>query len=113
MSNQPSTTVNVTIASPQKSMVAAILLTLFFGPLGLFYASITGGLIMLAAYAVVLVLSFVTFGMATVLFPLLWIVTIVWAVLGVQGKDQLVLTQVKSGNFAGAVKSATEQNEEA
>jgi hypothetical protein len=34
------------IAVVPKSMAASVLLTLFFGPLGLFYASVTGGVVM-------------------------------------------------------------------
>lgn len=44
-----------------KSMAAALLLTFFFGPLGLFYASVTGGIVMLI---VTVVLGMVTFGIS-------------------------------------------------
>jgi len=110
MSDQNQTVVNVTIAPQKKSMAAAVLLTLFFGPLGLLYASIPGGLILLGADLIAIVVSFVTFGIGAILFPIIWLVSIVWAILAVQGKDQLVMTQIKSGNFSQAVKAATEES---
>lgn len=110
MSDQNNTTVNVTIAGPRKSMAAAVILTIFFGPLGLLYASITGGLVMLGAYVLAIVVTFFTLGLGAVLFPILWILCIVWAILGVQGKDQQVFTQVKQGHIADAVKTATQND---
>jgi hypothetical protein len=110
MSDQNQTTVNVTIAAPRKSMAAAVILAIFFGPLGLLYASVTGGLVLLAADIAAVVLSFLTLGMGAVLFPLIWIASIIWAVLAVQGKDQQVLTQIKQGHLSDAVKTATSED---
>ncbi|HEX3462615.1 MAG TPA: hypothetical protein VHS78_01010 [Candidatus Elarobacter sp.] len=50
----------VAVAAP-KSMAAALLLTFFFGPLGLFYASVAGGIVMLI---VSVLLAMVTFGLS-------------------------------------------------
>ncbi len=111
MSDQHTTTVNVTIAAPRKSLAVAVILAVFFGPLGLLYASITGGLILLGADLVALVVTFVTFGIGSVLFPLIWIASIIWAILAIQGKDQLVITQIKNGNLSGAVKTATTEQQ--
>ncbi len=48
------------VATPQqKSMAAALILTFLFGPLGLFYASVTGGVVMLI---ITLVIAIPTFG---------------------------------------------------
>jgi len=41
------TTKVVIMPSPTKSMLVTILLTVFFGPLGLFYSSVTGGIVTL------------------------------------------------------------------
>lgn len=41
-----------------KSMVAALLLTFFFGPLGLFYVSVTGALVMIVVSIVVGIMTF-------------------------------------------------------
>jgi hypothetical protein len=51
------TTINNTvITAPKKSVALALVLTLFFGPLGLFYASFWGALIMIALDAAAFVL---------------------------------------------------------
>lgn len=68
--------VNNVVASPvvvaQKSTGVAFLLTFFFGPFGLFYSSVTGGLIMTL---VGIPLSIVTFG---VLGFFVWVGSIIW-----------------------------------
>jgi hypothetical protein len=58
-----------------KSVTVALLLTLFFGPLGLFYVSVWGAaiLVVLAAAAVVPTLGFVLI--------FVWPVSIVWAAI--------------------------------
>lgn len=47
MENNNQTQKIVVISSQEKSMLATVLLTIFFGPLGLFYATVSGGVIML------------------------------------------------------------------
>lgn len=55
---------------PPKSVAVALVLTFFFGPLGMFYSTVTGALIMLGAVAVytvlTVVISLLTFGIAGV-----------------------------------------------
>ncbi|TSE35154.1 hypothetical protein [Tepidimonas charontis] len=65
----------------QKSVLAAFLLTFFFGPLGLLYATVTGGVIMIAAFLAIGVLSFLTLGMASILVLPAWIICVVWGVM--------------------------------
>jgi hypothetical protein len=45
----------VVVNANKKSLVASIILTLFFGPLGLLYSSVSGGIIMII---VTLLISF-------------------------------------------------------
>lgn len=85
--NQP--TINV-INIQEKSVLIAFLLTLILGPLGLFYSSIIGGAIMLVAYLVILGLSIITLGMATILFLPAWIACIVWGILAAKNRNRLV-----------------------
>ena len=106
MPDNNQTTVNITINAPRKSMAVAIILAFLFGPLGLLYASVTGGLVLLAADLVAIVLSFVTFGLGAFLFPLIWIASIIWAVLAVQGKEKSIIAQVKAGNLKDAANIA-------
>jgi len=86
--NQP-TTINV-INVQEKSTLIAFFLTLLFGPLGLFYSSIAGGAIMLVVYLVILGLSIITLGVATILFLPAWITCIVWGVLAAKNRNRLI-----------------------
>jgi hypothetical protein len=42
---------------PQKSMVLSLVLTFFFGPLGMLYSTMIGAIIMLVAYVVIGILT--------------------------------------------------------
>ena len=65
----------VVVSSGEKSMVASILLSLVFGPLGLLYASVTGGIVMLLVSVVVAIF---TLGIGLLItFP----ICIIWAVI--------------------------------
>lgn len=78
------------LVKSHKSVGIAILLTILFGPIGLFYASITGGIIMtcsplivfiLTAFGLVPIMTFLTF---TVLYICLyWLINILWAIAAV------------------------------
>lgn len=65
----------IVVVTSQKSLVASILLTLFFGPLGLFYSSVTGGVVMLILSIIV---SIFTLGFGLLItFP----ICIIWGVI--------------------------------
>jgi phosphate transport system permease protein len=69
------------IAGKQKSVLIAFLLTLFFGPLGLIYASVTGGIVMLLIGVAIIVIGkllvasimSLAYGLAIV-----WIACMIW-----------------------------------
>ena len=66
----------------RKSVLLAIILTLFFGPLGMLYSTITGAVIMLVLY---LALGIPTFGWALAgLHP----IAIVWAAWAAHNANQ-------------------------
>lgn len=86
-----------------KNLGLAIILTLFFGPFGLFYASITGGLIMLlipVALSLLFILGITTnslflFTGSIILLPFLlgsgyWITCIIWAIISVNNHNNKV-----------------------
>lgn len=64
---------------PAKSLGTALALAFFFGPIGLWYASVTGAVVMLVVAAVVLVPILLGLYMNIVLFFPVWIACIVWA----------------------------------
>ena len=86
-----------------KSMLAAVLLTIFFGPVGLLYASITGGLILLLIDVLLIPFSVFTFGLGSIGFLLVHIASVVWSMLAVAGKDKQFAENVRAGDFAAAV----------
>ncbi len=70
---------NVVIIGGQKSMGVAILLTFFFGPLGLLYVSVAGGLILMFVGLIGLII-----------WPLLllpWLGSIIWAIIAVSNQN--------------------------
>ena len=68
-----------TVGEP-KSVGVAFLLTLFFGPLGMFYSTVNGALIMTGALFIgAAVVFLVTLGIGVLVWvPAVWIVSIVW-----------------------------------
>jgi len=72
-------TTATTVGEP-KSVWVAFLLTLFFGPLGMFYSTVNGALIMTGALFVgAAVVFLVTLGIGVLVWvPAVWIVSIVW-----------------------------------
>lgn len=74
---------------PTKSFIVAILLTIFLGPIGLFYASVIGALIMLVVTAVI---SFITFGFGLFI-P--YIVCIIWAVIAINSYNKRIIELAK------------------
>jgi len=116
-----------------KSVGIAIMLTLLLGPVGLFYASVTGGLIMTFLVPILLViLSFVTLFMADVYMAYsfigllliglsFWFLNIIWAVIAVNNYNKDVdlefsnqmmvwnkLSQTNSNNPTIAIKLTSE-----
>lgn len=73
-----------TIITQSKSLAAAVVLALFFGGLGLFYASVPGGTILTVIAVVIGLLAIPTLGLALALLPVLHLVAVIWAVVAVQ-----------------------------
>lgn len=76
MSQNDPTPITVTthIVAPEKSVIFALLLTFFFGPLGLLYATVGGGIFMII---VAMIVGTVTLGVGALI---TWPVAMVWAV---------------------------------
>jgi predicted membrane protein len=94
-----------------KSLGLAIVLTLFLGPLGLFYASITGGLIMclipILLFALFLfgALADSSFILASSLILLIvfavsyWIICVIWAATAVSNHNNKVVDNVRQAEL--------------
>jgi hypothetical protein len=99
-----------------KSLGLAIVLTLFFGPLGLFYASITGGLIM--CLTPVLLFALFIFGavadssflLASSLVLLIvfavsyWIICVIWAATAVSNHNNKVNDAIRQAELLKQLK---------
>ncbi len=83
--NQPNYQQNIIVVGKQKSTGTAILLTFLFGPLGLLYVSVVGGLVLTA-------ISLLLFW--TVLVPVVcWIASIIWAAVAANNANQKATSQ--------------------
>ncbi|SMN13672.1 hypothetical protein BHECKSOX2_795 [Bathymodiolus heckerae thiotrophic gill symbiont] len=74
---------------PTKSLIVAILLVIFLGPIGLFYASVIGALIMLVMTAII---GFATFGFGLFI-P--YIICIIWAIIAVNSYNKKIIEIAK------------------
>lgn len=71
----------------KKSMFLGFILTALFGGLGLFYASTVGGIIMTIAEVIVLVVAILTLGLGMILFPVVHVISLVWALVAVSSHN--------------------------
>lgn len=76
--NTQPTQPQIIVAKSPKSVGIALILTLLFGPLGLLYATVTGGLIMIT---IGVILGVLTLGMA---FIVVWPISIIWSYFAVK-----------------------------
>lgn len=72
----------VTVVVNQKSMGVTILLTILFGPLGMFYSTITGGIVMLL---VNIVIAIFTLGLGLFL---TWPICVIWAAVATNNHNK-------------------------
>ncbi len=111
--NQPVTTPQAThfIVTQTKSVGIAILLTLFFGPFGLFYATIGGALFVMFGVPFLCIVGGIAFGAAAsagsttgllgalTMIPLcglaMWLISLVWSVIAVNAFNNRLLASVR------------------
>ena len=90
--------VNVLVMAPiaPKSVGVAFLLTFFFGSFGMFYSTITGGIVMSCINLLLFVLGLLTFGLAWFGFYLTYPICMIWAAMAASeaNKSAPVSTQI-------------------
>lgn len=84
-SQQPNYQPNIIMVGKQKSSGTAILLAFIFGPLGLLYVSVAGG--------IVLTLISVFFFWTFIVPVICWIASIIWAVMGANAANEKATAQ--------------------
>lgn len=72
------------ILTQSKSMAAGMIITWFFGGLGVFYVSLLGGLVLGGLELVAWIVTFATLGFGVILLIPIHIVALVWTYLGVK-----------------------------
>lgn len=79
----------VAMMTSPKSVVVALVLTFFFGPLGMFYSTVTGGVVMLLVSIVAIPL---TLGIAALI---TWPICMVWAAIAASNSRTNVQTMTQ------------------
>ncbi len=70
----------------KKSIVVTLLLTIIFGPIGLLYATIIGGIIMTAPFLIFFFYlndTMLAIGSTIVYLPFAWVISIIWGMIAV------------------------------
>ena len=81
----------VIITKSPKSMGIALLLTALFGPIGMFYATIIGAIVMSVIYIVIAV---ATMGLGFIILFLLNPVCMIWAAISVKMSNKALMKEV-------------------
>jgi len=101
---QPTIHQNIVIVGKQKSVGVAFILAFFFGPLGLLYASVVGGIVM---FFVGIVIAFITLGFGLVF---VWIGCIIWAIVAANNANNKIPSGITANMNLGTVPPAQQQN---
>lgn len=95
------------VTKSPKSIGIALLLTCLFGPIGLLYASISGGLIMTLTPIIIILFLYVGVwqdstllmawqsGLILIFIVADWFIMLIWAVIGVKSYNQKIETDAK------------------
>jgi hypothetical protein len=79
------------VVTATKSVGISIILTLLFGPVGMFYSTVLGGVIMLGVNAFVLVLAICTAGIGGLLFLITWPICVFWGAMAANSYNKKLL----------------------
>ncbi|MFR9651656.1 MAG: hypothetical protein SNG35_06510 [Rikenellaceae bacterium] len=97
--NQQQTTV---VVKSGKSVGLALVLTFFFGPLGMFYSTIAGAIVM---FILTPIISIVTVGFAL---PVMWIIQLIWAGVAASNSNKGTSVQISSNTPQSPVTAPAE-----
>ena len=75
----------------KKSIGIAFVLTFFFGPLGMFYSTVEGGIIMLIITTITVMITFFTFGFGLFLMFIVGLVCIIWGMIAASEHNEKLL----------------------
>ncbi|MBU1171762.1 MAG: hypothetical protein KKD44_19590 [Proteobacteria bacterium] len=87
MSEQSAAPQHIIVSSP-KSMGISLILTFLFGPLGMLYSTILGGIIMMV---VTFVVGLITLGFGVLI---TWPICMIWGAIAVSSSNKQLMAQV-------------------
>jgi hypothetical protein len=82
------------LLTKRKSPLVAIILTLAFGGVGLFYASFLGGVLMTIVEIATALIALITFGLGKILFIPVHLFCMIWAIVAVDRHNDRLVKQV-------------------
>jgi hypothetical protein len=88
MNEQTNNTPTHIVVTSTKSVGISLILTILFGPLGMLYSTIWGGIIMIVISFIV---GLLTMGMGLFI---TWPISIIWGAMAVSGSNKKLLAQV-------------------
>ncbi|MEW6408235.1 MAG: hypothetical protein AB1465_06125 [Patescibacteria group bacterium] len=83
---------DVIIVTSTKSMGVALFLTILFGPLGMFYVTIPGGIVMSIIAFFFILIALITAGIGIILIPFfVWLPCIIWTVIATKKYNEKLM----------------------
>lgn len=86
--NSENQTAQHIVVTSTKSVGVSLILTILFGPLGMFYSTIWGGIIMMVTSVI---LALITAGFSLII---TWPICVIWGALAVSGENRRILDQI-------------------
>lgn len=81
------------VNAPVKSVAVSILLTIFFGGLGLLYSTVKGGVVMVIVELINIILCF--FIIVFFLLPIIHLISVAWGVIAVNKYNNELMERMK------------------
>ncbi len=72
----------------KKSITLAVILSMAFGPFGMFYSTISGAIIMLVTNLIIFVSGFLTWGEGWKYYILSWLICVIWSAIAVSSYNK-------------------------
>lgn len=94
---RPSSTTTIVIHTQKDdSLVVAFFLTLFFGPLGMFYTTVVGAFVMLGVFVIIIpIIAVMTLGLGGFLWIPAWFICMAWGMLAAKRGGKPIVETLK------------------
>jgi hypothetical protein len=85
---------NFIVNAPMKSVAVSVLLTIFFGGLGLLYSTVKGGVIMVIVELINIIFCFFIIGFFFL--PIIHLICVAWGVTAVQKYNNELMVRMRN-----------------